>query len=52
MSNDPNNYPDDSFDNMILFSKKYKFDFPYVIDKDQSIAKKYDAVLYSRFFWL
>jgi peroxiredoxin len=50
MSNDPNNYPDDSFDNMILFSKKYKFDFPYVIDKDQSIAKKYDAVCTPDFF--
>ena len=50
MSNDPNNYPEDSFDNMILFSKKYKFTFPYVIDKDQSIAKKYNAVCTPDFF--
>ena len=50
MSNDPNNYPEDSFDNMILFSKKYKFDFPYVVDKDQSIAKKYNAVCTPDFF--
>ena len=50
MSNDTDNYPDDSFDNMILFAKKYKFDFPYVIDKDQSIAKKYDATCTPDFF--
>ena len=50
MSNDPNNYPEDSFDNMILFAKKYKFDFPYVIDEDQSIAKKYGAVCTPDFF--
>jgi len=50
MSNDPNNYSEDSFDNMILFSKKYKFTFPYVIDEDQSIAKKYNAVCTPDFF--
>ena len=50
MSNDPNNYPEDSFDNMILFAKKYNFDFPYVIDEDQSIAKKYGAVCTPDFF--
>ena len=50
MSNDPNNYSEDSFDNMILFAKKYNFDFPYVIDEDQSIAKKYGAVCTPDFF--
>jgi len=50
MSNDSKNYPDDSFDNMIKFSKKYNFGFPYVIDEDQSIAKKYKAVCTPDFF--
>jgi len=50
MSNDPTEYPEDSFENMALFSKKYDFDFPYVIDEDQSIAKKYDAVCTPDFF--
>ena len=50
MSNDPKNYPEDSFDNMILFAKKYNFDFPYVIDSDQSIAKKYGAICTPDFF--
>tara|TARA_B110001454_G_scaffold202385_1_gene209453 strand:+ start:55 stop:609 length:555 start_codon:yes stop_codon:yes gene_type:complete len=50
MSNDQNNYPEDSFDNMILFAKKYEFDFPYLIDRDQSIAKKYGAVCTPDFF--
>ena len=50
MSNDPKNYAEDSFENMILFTKKYNFDFPYVIDEDQSIAKKYGAVCTPDFF--
>ena len=50
MSNDPKNYPEDSFENMILFSKKYGFDFPYLLDEDQSIAKKYKAVCTPDFF--
>ena len=50
MSNDVNQYPQDSFDNMKLFSKKYDFDFPYVIDEDQSVAKRYDAVCTPDFF--
>ena len=50
MSNDQSNYPEDSFDNMVLFAKKYNFDFPYLIDEDQSIAKKYGAVCTPDFF--
>ena len=33
MSNDTKNYPEDSFDNMIKFSEKHKFIFPYLIDE-------------------
>ena len=50
MSNDTKNYPDDSFKNMIKFSEKYKFTFPYLIDETQSIAKSYDAVCTPDFF--
>ena len=44
MSNDTINYPDDSYENMIKFSAKHKFSFPYLIDETQEIAKRYDAV--------
>ena len=50
MSNDTKNYPKDSYENMIKFSKKYKFSFPYLIDETQEIAKKYDAVCTPDFF--
>ena len=50
MSNDIKNYPDDSFDNMIKFAKEHKFNFPYLLDKDQKIAKKYNAACTPDFF--
>ena len=50
MSNDTMNYPDDSFDKMIEFSNDNNFNFPYLIDETQSIAKKYDAVCTPDFF--
>ncbi|MDC0417594.1 thioredoxin family protein [Candidatus Pelagibacter sp.] len=49
-SNDPTNYPEDSFENMIEFAKKNKFSFPYLIDETQEIAKTYDAVCTPDFF--
>ena len=50
MSNDVKNYPDDSFENMISFSKSHNFSFPYLIDSTQVIAKKYGAVCTPDFF--
>ena len=50
MSNDTNNYPDDSFDKMKDFAKDNKFNFPYVIDETQEIAKKFGAVCTPDFF--
>jgi len=50
MSNDVKNYPEDSFENMISFSKSNKFSFPYLIDETQDIAKKYGAVCTPDFF--
>ena len=50
MSNDVKNYPDDSFENMIKFSKLYNFSFPYLHDKTQNVAKDYNAVCTPDFF--
>ena len=50
MSNDTKNYPDDSFENMLSFSKMYKFNFPYLFDETQNIAKKFSAVCTPDFF--
>ena len=50
MSNDVKNYPDDSFENMISFSKSHSFSFPYLIDETQKIAKEYGAVCTPDFF--
>jgi len=50
MSNDVKNYPDDSFENMIAFSKVHGFSFPYLIDETQDVAKKYGAVCTPDFF--
>jgi peroxiredoxin len=43
MSNDPDDYPEDSFDNMKAFARKHGFPFPYVIDETQAVARAYDA---------
>ena len=43
MSNDVMQYPEDSFDNMKKFATKYKFNFPYLYDETQEVAKKYRA---------
>ena len=50
MSNDVKNYPEDSFDNMIKFAKENHFNYPYLIDETQEIAKTYGAVCTPDFF--
>ena len=49
-SNDAKTHPDDSYENMKIFSKKNFFSFPYLHDEDQSVAKAYDAVCTPDFF--
>ena len=44
MSNDVHQYPDDSYENMIIFAKKYSFNFPYLFDETQTVAKDFGAV--------
>ena len=50
MSNDVKNYPEDSFEKMKDFAKKYDFNFPYLYDEDQYVAKNYAAVCTPDFF--
>lgn len=42
-SNDDVNYPDDSFENMKKRASEQKFNFLYLRDEDQSVARSYDA---------
>ena len=50
MSNDPTDYPEDSFESMKEVSAEFDFPFPYLIDKTQEIAKSYGAVCTPDFF--
>jgi peroxiredoxin len=50
MSNDPSDYPEDSWDNMIAVAAQHDFPFPYVLDDSQAIAKAYGAVCTPDFF--
>ena len=49
-SNDPVQYPDDSFANMQKMSGDNAFPFPYLFDESQAIAHAYDAVCTPDFF--
>ena len=42
-SNETKNYPEDSFEKMVLRAQEQKFPFVYLRDEDQSVAKAYDA---------
>ena len=50
MPNDTVNYPEDSFTNMQKFATTHKFNFPYLIDETQEVAKNYGAVCTPDFF--
>jgi thiol-disulfide isomerase/thioredoxin len=49
-SNDFEAHPDDSPSKMIEESKSWGYGFPYLIDKDQSVAKAYRAACTPDFF--
>lgn len=49
-SNDVDEYPADSFENMQLLASELGFDFPYLLDKNQEVAKSYGAVCTPDFF--
>lgn len=50
MSNDPADYPEDSFENMRLVAAELSFPFPYLIDETQDVARSYGAVCTPDFF--
>lgn len=50
MSNDPSDYPEDSFQNMQRVAKEHGFSFPYLLDEAQEVAKAYGAICTPDFF--
>jgi peroxiredoxin len=50
MSNDPTEYPEDSFENMQKIAKDMALPFPYLLDETQQTAKDYGAVCTPDFF--
>lgn len=50
MSNDPTDYPEDSFENMRRVANEHDFPFPYLLDETQAVAKAYGAVCTPDFF--
>jgi peroxiredoxin len=50
MSNDPSEYPEDSFDNMKRVAADLAFPMPYLLDASQEVARRYGAVCTPDFF--
>jgi len=50
MSNDYSDYSEDSPEKMIEFKKQHDFEFPYLLDEDQSVGQSYGAVCTPDFF--
>lgn len=49
-SNDPADYPEDSFENMKQVAKQLAYPFPYLYDETQDVARAYGAVCTPDFF--
>lgn len=49
-SNDPTDYPEDSYKNMQRIATEMGFTFPYLVDESQEVAKAYGAVCTPDFF--
>ncbi len=50
MSNDMSQYEEDSAENMLKVAAEFGFNFPYLIDATQEVAKQYGAVCTPDFF--
>jgi peroxiredoxin len=50
MSNDPADYPEDSFENMQRVAREFRFPFPYLLDETQEVARAYGAICTPDFF--
>ena len=51
MSNDQSAYPEDSNSNLLEQISRANFDFEYLVDSDQSIAKNFDALCTPEFYF-
>jgi len=49
-SNDPENYPDDSFESMAERAQEKDYPFPYLQDESQEVAKAYEAACTPDFY--
>ena len=49
-ANDPDDYPEDSFQNMQRIARDFKFPFPYLFDETQEVAHAFEAVCTPDFF--
>lgn len=49
-ANDPEEYPDDSFEQMAERAEEKNYPFPYLQDESQEVAKRYKAVCTPDFF--
>lgn len=49
-SNDATDYPEDSYENMQRVAKEMHFNFPYLVDETQEVAKAYGAVCTPDFY--
>jgi peroxiredoxin len=50
MSNDVEKYPEDSPEKMEIYANKLNYTFPYLYDKSQEVAKKYEAACTPDFY--
>ena len=50
MSNDPESYPEDSFEQMQQVARRFGYPFPYLFDGTQDVARTYGAVCTPDFF--
>ena len=49
-ANDSDQYPEDSFENMAALARRKAFNFPYLHDASQEVARAYDAICTPDFF--
>ena len=50
MSNDPTDYPEDSFENLRARAEEKAYPMPYLFDETQEVAKRFGAVCTPDFF--
>ncbi len=50
MANDYDSYPDDAPSKMMEFADRHGFEFPYLVDEDQTVARAYGAACTPDFF--